>query len=764
VLKRLRARWLLITVSLVVVASLVGGGLFLYHRDRERVEDRAGVLARAPEAPPDLQKLREPYAAAVAALESGNAADAVRRFSSFDFGPRAVEEYRLYRLAAAQKLAGNAPGARVTLARLWQRSPRLAYRDEAGMALAELYAQSGDAHRSAEIYAAVARATDSRDTAGNARWSALTQRLESGDVGGALYSARNILIQNPGSAHAEDALALVRGLTGIAAGGSLPLTPTERIDRAIALMQSKDPQTALEELTALERVAPQHREVIQLQRGIALHLLRRYEDSNKALEPLTSGHFKIAIPALRHAAKNYAIVAASINPVVIKTVKEKKKVGTVKVKVGKGKKRRTVTKPKYAIVSKQVKLIDLAKKNKKAEYERLSSERLKDLLTLDTGDDVRLETLSSLIARAESKNQDAYVQELVPHVIRIDSNADPALQHFWDKGWAAYTRGDLAGARTLFRFIADTYTHPNVRRQSEYWYARSAERLGQKEEASAIYQKLASAPYTDVYAMHAVSRGAKREASRSNPLQKSGPDWSEIAEKDMPAELELAYELTALASMRDAQLEIRKNARRSNTRFAEALMGDIYHAAGSEVLMYRSLRRAWPQLATVEQDSVPTYFIRMYYPQKYGEEIEEYSKERALDPNLVRALILQESYYNPAAKSRVGATGLMQLMPATAKDHAARLRIPFAVSRLENPDVNVRLGTFHLKMLVNMFGGNTYLAVASYNAGQGNVTKWRRAAPKKPIDEFIEAIPFQETRNYVKRVTMLRSSYERLTL
>ncbi|HEX6640756.1 MAG TPA: lytic transglycosylase domain-containing protein, partial [Thermoanaerobaculia bacterium] len=139
------------------------------------------------------------------------------------------------------------------------------------------------------------------------------------------------------------------------------------------------------------------------------------------------------------------------------------------------------------------------------------------------------------------------------------------------------------------------------------------------------------------------------------------------------------------------------------------------------------------------------------------------AKERGLDPNLVRALILQESYYNTEAKSRVGATGLMQLMPPTAKDHASRLHIPFAASRLDNPDVNIRLGTFHLKMLVDMFGGNVYLAVASYNAGQGNVMKWRRAAPKKPIDEFLESIPFQETRNYVKRVTMLRSSYSRLT-
>ncbi len=64
--------------------------------------------------------------------------------------------------------------------------------------------------------------------------------------------------------------------------------------------------------------------------------------------------------------------------------------------------------------------------------------------------------------------------------------------------------------------------------------------------------------------------------------------------------------------------------------------------------------------------------------------------------------------------------------------------------------------------MIRLFGNNVQLAVASYNAGQGNVLRWRRAAPSKPMDEFLESIPFPETRNYVKRVTLLRSSYARI--
>lgn len=753
-----RKRWWVAVVVVVLVSAALVGATF---RDRffpgASGDHEEPDLSPKAEAPPDLQKLRDVYAAGTAALARGDGADAVKHLSSFSFGPRAVEEYRLYYLANAYEMSGNAAAARATLAKLWSRKPRLVQAVDAGNKLGVLYTAAGDWNRAAEVYSAMSDQPA-------ARWNVVTARLHNGDVAGAYLAARSLIIDQPASDQADDAIALVRAIDGLAENAPLRLTPNERLDRATNLVAGSAGQKALDELAALERVAPASmKPAIQLQRGLALHQLKRFEDSNKVLEPLTSGYFKYAIPALRTAAKNYAVVAASIDPTVYKTVKEKKKTGTQKVRVGKGKKRRWVKKPVYKTFSKQIKLIDLARKNKKDEYDRLASERLKDLLQLkELDEEMRWDVLNALIGRAASKNQDAYVMELVPQVVKMDPVSDPALQHFWDKGWAAYARGDLAAARKLFRFIADTYTHPNVRRQSEYWFARTIERQGQKAEAKAIYQKLAEAPYADIYALHAVSRGAKRTENKTNPLKKDGPDWREIAEKEMPRELQIAYELTALSAMRDAYNEVRRNMRRKNTKYAEALLADVYNAAGNKILMYRSIRRAWPQLATPEQDSAPAYFIAMYYPRKYAEEIDEHSAKQKLDPNLVRALILQESYYNPKARSRVGATGLMQLMPPTAKEHARRMGISFAISRLENPEVNVRLGTFHLRMLIDMFRGNTYLAVASYNAGQGNVLKWRRGAPSRPIDEFLESIPFQETRNYVKRVTMLRSAYERL--
>jgi len=761
--RRLGKRW---WIAIAVVAVVAAGAFFGYRAYRERrapeIADEPAVVEK-PLAPPDLEKLREVYAAGRAAIGKKDGAEAVKQLGSFDFGSRAVEEYRLYYLAMGQQMAGDKNASRTTLAQLFRRNPQLVYSDDAGTRLGDAYADAADRTHAAETYAAVGARSESPVVAARARWLALQSRLALGDVAGVMINARNIVVHSPKAEQAPEAIAVMRTLSGLPDGAPLPLSASERFDRGLALLRDGDAQAAYDELTALEPAAPASLHApVALNRGLALNQLKRYDDSNRVLEPLTSGQYMYAIPALYTASKNYRALAASINPMVPKQIVEKKQVGTTKVKVGKGKKAKTVTKPKFANVKKTVQLVDLAKKAKREEYERLASERLKDMLQLPLAEPVRLEVLGTLVEIAEAKNQDPYAKDLVAQIVKLDRLADPGLQHFWDKAWAAYVRGDLNAAKELLRFIADTYQNPNVKRQAEYWYARTIERAGDGPGAKAIYQKLASAPYLDLYAMHSVARGATRQESHVNPLTLPRPDWRTVAEQNMARELRLAYELTALTDMPNARLEIQKNMNAKNQPYADALLADLYNAAGDRQLTYRSLKRAFPQLATVEQDSVPAYFIRMYYPEKYGEAIRKYSSKQGLDPYLVMGLILQESYFNPRARSAVGATGLMQLMPATGKELGARIYRSFNVSSLENPSTNIEIGTMHLKMLVNLFGGNAQLAVASYNAGQGNVMKWRRAAPRKPMDEFLESIPFPETRNYVKRVTMLRASYERL--
>jgi soluble lytic murein transglycosylase-like protein len=756
-----RGKWIVAAVVVLVAIGLtIGRAIYIHSRGLRKRE--AGAPHK-PEAPPDLAKLRDRFLAGLDAIHKKDGVKAAEAFAGFTFGSRAVEEYRLYYLGRAYELANDHAAARRALGALWQRDARAVIIDDAGQRLAAFVAETGDFAHAARIDDVLAARTDVSATAAAARWSAIESHFVGGDVAAILDAARATAIESPRAPQVADALAVARTISGVPENGTIPMSSAERLDRGIALLRDGDPQSAYDELTALDPEAPASlRDAVRLNRGLALSQLRRYDESNKLLDPLAGGAFKYAVPAIDAAARNYRVLSASINPIVIKQTTVRQKVGNVKAGAGKGKKKKVAAKPKFVNVKKNIQLVDLAKKAKKDEYDRLGTERLKDILQIkEASPEVRLATLNYLIVLAQVKHQDEYLQQLVGEVVKLNRYDDPALQYFWDRAWVAYVAGDLNGAKALLRFIGDTYAAPNVKRQADYWYARMLERAGSKAEAEAAYQRLASAPYEDVYALYSESRGGKRVAPATNPTAPNRPDWRDIAEQSMPAELRLAYELTALQDFNDAAAELKKNAKRQNQTFADALAAEKLSNDVNLVEMYRTLKRAWPLLATVEQDSVPPYFIKMYYPVKYRDTIRKYSSRNGLDPYFVMALILQESYFNPRAKSRVGATGLMQIMPATGMELGRQLHPLFNVSQLSEPDTNIEIGTLHLKHLMAIFSNNPQLVAASFNAGQGNVLKWRRAA-RKPMDEFLESIPFPETRNYVKRVTLLRSSYARI--
>jgi soluble lytic murein transglycosylase-like protein len=742
---RVRRGWVIAAVAFIVALPLLIVGL----RMALSLWPGPVYVPPKPVAPPDLARLRPAFTAGLEAITHKDAGTAVKQLGSFTFGSRAVEGYRLFYLARANELAGDPHAQRLLLAHLWERDPKLAIRDDAGNALGGLYAAAGDWDHAAGIYRSLVTHSTSSTNIASARWHRIEACFVTGDVASLLYSARRLAITNPKQPEAADAIAVVRSLTETPPENALQFTAAERLERGVSLMRDGDPATALVELNALDAdgVGGDLKGPLQLDRGLCLYHTRQYEASNKLLEPLATWNYRIAAPALVYSARNYRALSAGINPIVTKTVIQRVKVHA------KGKKPRVVS------VKRFVQTVDLAKKAKKEEYDRLAAERLRETLPLPLVAEVRLDVLNQLIGFSEAKNDDPSERELVRQLVKTDPAQDAGLQHFWDTAWTDYVRGDWNGARDVFAFIYDIYQSPNARRQARYWFARSVEHAGEKAQAQEIYTALAKAPYEDIYAIYAAGRGAATDVPASNPLKETGPDWPEIAEKGMPPELRLAYELTALSDNHDARVEIQRNSNRDNQLYAFALQADLYNSEGSMLLMMRSLRRAYPQLGSVEQDSVPRYFLRMYHPTLYADAIRKAAADNKVDPYLIMGLIHQESYFNPTARSVPGALGLMQLMPATGKELAQRLHI---LSNLENPEVNIRLGTLYFRQLVDLFNGKTQLAIAAYNAGRGNVAKWRHAAPLRPDDEMLESIPFPETRTYVKRVTMLESSYRRL--
>jgi soluble lytic murein transglycosylase len=140
------------------------------------------------------------------------------------------------------------------------------------------------------------------------------------------------------------------------------------------------------------------------------------------------------------------------------------------------------------------------------------------------------------------------------------------------------------------------------------------------------------------------------------------------------------------------------------------------------------------------------------YPQPYAESVARYETPMDIPENLVHALMRQESAFQASAASPVGATGLMQLMPDTARRVAEELGRPLELGELRSPPTNIQLGTHYLGKLLVRFNGHVPCAVAAYNAGPGAVDRWLAGAPGLDLDLFVARIPYDETRNYVRNV------------
>ena len=143
--------------------------------------------------------------------------------------------------------------------------------------------------------------------------------------------------------------------------------------------------------------------------------------------------------------------------------------------------------------------------------------------------------------------------------------------------------------------------------------------------------------------------------------------------------------------------------------------------------------------------------IDQRYPTPYRKEVTARARDINLDPAFVYGLIRQESRFIIDAKSNVGASGLMQIMPGTARWTAKKIGLAYTPELLANRDTNLKLGTAYLKLVLDEFGGSQALAAAAYNAGPGRPRKWRDGPVLEPAI-WAENIPFTETRDYVKKV------------
>ncbi len=189
----------------------------------------------------------------------------------------------------------------------------------------------------------------------------------------------------------------------------------------------------------------------------------------------------------------------------------------------------------------------------------------------------------------------------------------------------------------------------------------------------------------------------------------------------------------------------------------------IYASFGETFRAMRALKRAMPYYTSAPIGSIPQAYWRILFPEPWWDTIKEESAKNGLDPYLVASLIRQESEFNASAISYANAWGLMQLEPNVGRKLAREEGMShFQTFQLLNPEVNIRLGCKYLKQMLDRFGGVEEYALAAYNAGDSRVVDWQAAGPYGGMDEFVESIPFTQTREYVEAILRNEEIYRSL--
>jgi soluble lytic murein transglycosylase len=190
---------------------------------------------------------------------------------------------------------------------------------------------------------------------------------------------------------------------------------------------------------------------------------------------------------------------------------------------------------------------------------------------------------------------------------------------------------------------------------------------------------------------------------------------------------------------------------------------EIYVSYGEYTRALQSMKHSGLAYFALPMDQVPAIYWHLLFPKPYWPALVADSERNGLDPYLVASLIRQESEFNAGALSRANAYGLMQLLPSVGKSMAKRQGIRrFTAVDLLNPETNLALGTSNLKQVLDRFGGQAEYALAAYNAGDVPVRQWLASNDYKDVPEFVESIPYTETREYVQAILRNREMYRAL--
>jgi len=385
-----------------------------------------------------------------------------------------------------------------------------------------------------------------------------------------------------------------------------------------------------------------------------------------------------------------------------------------------------------------------------------ANERARALAALDavvaTGAEVEKAEALYLKGRVlEDLSRDAEAVVIYRGIAATYPGREAAAASLWRLGWLAYEKRDAQEAQRRWTRLAELENAGTYRTPALYWAGRAREQLG--IGAAALYAKILAEGPRSYYGLLAAAR-VGRAGDGSVPASIVLPSEPREALTDDPAFARIVL-LRRINLVEEASQELEDVVQRSAGDPVRLYgLSGAYMEAERYHMALRIMRRHFQPAAATGDPALPRAFWEIFYPFPWRDTVRDAAQRTGLDPYLVAAVVREESSYYPRAVSRAGARGLMQLMPATA-----RLLAP--AGDLDDPTFNIELGTRFLSGLIREFN-DPRLALAAYNAGPKRVRQWWAARRGDDIEAFVEQIPYDETRLYVKRIVLAWDEYRRI--
>ena len=353
--------------------------------------------------------------------------------------------------------------------------------------------------------------------------------------------------------------------------------------------------------------------------------------------------------------------------------------------------------------------------------------------------------------------------------------ADPraALCH-WKVTFAHYLRR-RADAPDLLRAHLRLFPSSENASAALYFLGRSADASGDLAAARAYLDEVAQQYPNQYYAVLARQRltesgpgpiaapPAVRDFLKTIQFPERARTLNFTPNAAAAARIERARMLASIGLDDWAQGELRFAAQGEDQPHVMAMELARLNSAGKPDQGLRYIKRYANGYLFFPLESAPLDFWRLAFPLPYRADLERFSRDNQVDPFLVAALIRQESEFDAKAVSPSNARGLTQILPSTGRELSRRLSIPtYSTARLFTPAVNLQIGTFYLKSLTGQLNGHTEAALAAYNAGLTRARSWLTWGEFREPAEFVEAVPFSETRNYIQIVLRNADVYRRV--